>query len=280
MTVESLYQLGLKGDAFEVMEGKTTVYASPKAFELENLLSDSKQRLTDWTEVSKTISDLERMLRFNRDLGDRDEVSVDNDSWRVLSEIGSGSSVRSIAAELGTTEFWTARVAARLIKDDLIDLVAGAAPVEEPVAYEPTWEEPVDEDVDPDQSWWTEPEDEASDEEIEETVEEPVAETGEADLDEQQVEEEKVEEKKVEEKTSIFGAYAPGRESEPVTEDAPSQIPTLVEEEDSAEVEEDTEAFLEKVFSELDGSDEPEEEGYGLLRRRRMGAIRDASSDS
>ena len=50
---------------------------------------------------------------------------------------------------------------------------------------------------------------------------------------------------------------------------------------DTGEVEEDTEAFLEKVFSELETpEDEPEEEGYGLLRRRRMGAIRDHSSDA
>jgi hypothetical protein len=50
---------------------------------------------------------------------------------------------------------------------------------------------------------------------------------------------------------------------------------------DGSDVEGDTEAFLEKVFSELDSSEpESEEEGYGLLRRRRMGSLRDFSSDS
>jgi predicted RNA-binding protein Jag len=40
-------------------------------------------------------------------------------------------------------------------------------------------------------------------------------------------------------------------------------------------VEEDTEAFLEKVFSQLDvnGQVDVEEEGHGLLRRRRMGSV-------
>ncbi len=61
------------------------------------------------------------------------------------------------------------------------------------------------------------------------------------------------------------------------------------EDEEPGDVEEDTEAFLEKVFSELgsseaeedSGSEESEpEEGYGLLRRRRMGSLRDFSSDS
>ena len=46
------------------------------------------------------------------------------------------------------------------------------------------------------------------------------------------------------------------------------------EDDDETEVEEDTEAFLEKVFSGLDSNeDQPQqEEGYGLLRRRRLGS--------
>ncbi len=46
MTVESVYQLGLNGESFEVSEGATSRFASPHAFELEELLTDSKQRLT------------------------------------------------------------------------------------------------------------------------------------------------------------------------------------------------------------------------------------------
>jgi hypothetical protein len=47
---------------------------------------------------------------------------------------------------------------------------------------------------------------------------------------------------------------------------------------DHAEVEEDTEAFLEKVFSDMEPAEEPDE-GYGLLRRRRMGTLRDLSNE-
>ncbi len=47
-------------------------------------------------------------------------------------------------------------------------------------------------------------------------------------------------------------------------------------------VEDDTEAFLEKVFSELGSETEhdEEEDGYGLLRRRGLGNSQDAPSDS
>src|SRR5690606_23155301 len=49
------------------------------------------------------------------------------------------------------------------------------------------------------------------------------------------------------------------------------------------EVAEDTEAFLEKVFSGIGGEEEPEqrqEEGSGLLRRRRLGVMRDVADVS
>ena len=59
-----------------------------------------------------------------------------------------------------------------------------------------------------------------------------------------------------------------------------SEVPTVGEDDEDGEVEEDTEAFLEKVFSELDSSTDEEEEGYGLLRRRRMGVMRDSSRDT
>jgi hypothetical protein len=61
-------------------------------------------------------------------------------------------------------------------------------------------------------------------------------------------------------------AYEPQEESVPMLE-TPSDLDA---------VEEDTEAFLEKVFSQLEDNEkpeQPEEEGHGLLRRRRFGSV-------
>jgi len=281
MTVESIYQLGLNGDSFEVEEDAETPYASPKPFDLESIIDDSKQRLTDWAEVSQTVPDLDEVMSFSRDLGERSEVSINRDAWRVLSEIGSGSSVVTIAGELGTTDFWTARIAAGLIDEELLAVPEAhpEAEVQTPVGGTEfsgdaeVVSEASDEDLDPNESWWEEPE--AEDGEQEASSEEiPAAETVEAPKDE-------VSEGRT---TSIFGAFAPGTSKEPaaVVKEDLSQVP-VVDEGDDDEVEDDTEAFLEKVFSELDGSDneeEGEEEGYGLLRRRRMGATRDTSGDA
>lgn len=337
MTVESIFQIGHRGDEFEVHEGLTTPYASPKSFELESLLEDAAQREKDWSKVNEVVPDLATAITFRRDLGEREEVTVKVDDWKVLSEIGVGSSVSEIADHLGTTEFWTARVAARLVKNDLIVISDGSVRVaptvedrderdewdapdsgptdaideyraddhatdeyshseddyefedstavvddrdedtaeiaetdETPETYEsPEAEESSDayedvaamaaiegdpedyadgggedeEDVDPNESWWQEPEDESD------------------------------------------GGDVTGSETPEVVSEGLSEIPGV--DSDDSDVEEDTEAFLEKVFSELESSDaeseqepEPQEEGHGLLRRRRMGTLRDFSSDS
>lgn len=257
MTVESIYQLGIQGDSFEVAEDQETPYASPSSFELESVLADAKQRLTDWAEVSKTVKDLGAVIRFARDLGDRDRVEVDNDEWRVMSEIGVGSSVADIAEELGTTEFWTARVAARLIDKELIGF-EGAEAVEAEPSY--TWNQSqpaVDESVNPDQSWWEEPSSDESTEDAEpfdaviEAQDHGDYEAPDADA------------------TDHGSAPAAAQDDEPA----------YSEQSDVEDVEEDTETFLEKVFSELDSSSDDEDAGYGLLRRRRMGALRDVGGE-
>lgn len=280
MTVESLYQIAARGGDFQVYEGATTPYASPKSFDLEALLQDADERKREWGRVRELIEDLRTPVGFRRDLGDRDEVTINGDDWKVLSEIGAGASVAEIADVLGTTEFWTARIASRLVKNELILLRGTSDAVDEldevvdepepdseyvvpsadpsvfeteraetsdreefdaaPPVFQDAGEGDDDEDIDPDESWWREP-----------------------DVEDEPVEEDE------------------SRTPEVVSEGL-SEIPPVEASDDDPDVGEDTEAFLEKVFSELDSSETEDEadEGHGLLRRRRMGMLRDFSSDS
>ena len=290
MTVESLYQMSHRGSSFEVTESLSTPYASPRAFELEAILEESRRRAGEWAEVEQIISDLDGVIKMNRELGDQDSVKISRDAWRLLCEMGSGASVRTLAERLGTTDFWTARVAAGLSDQQLLVL---AASVEEevhvePVASEPApYEQPViqtlasevdDEDKDPDESWWVEPQPEESDvAPAAEAHEQPEPETP---------------------RDSRFGQFRHMVAASEEATDEPPQAPTEAEAEAEAEpqpaayfepqeasvpaletpsdldaVEEDTEAFLEKVFSQLESNGQPEEEGHGLLRRRRLGSV-------
>jgi hypothetical protein len=289
MTVESLYHIAERGRDFEVHEGLTTPYASPKSFDLEALLQDADERRREWATVAERVPDLGTSLRFRRDLGDREEVTIKVDQWKVLSEIGAGASVSEIADRLGTTEFWTARTTAHLVDTDLVLLGSGPMtetdpaiedsaleaedeyaephepdlPVEaeesvlspdEPLASDDDYPE---EDVDPNESWWEEPEAES----------EPEA-----------VTDDSLAPKVVAEGLSEIPPVGSSEDDDSGSTDHGSDSGSS---DDGSDVEGDTEAFLEKVFSELDSSEpESEEEGYGLLRRRRMGSLRDFSSDS
>lgn len=274
MAVEAIYQLSSHGRTFEVAEQRTPSIASTSPFDLEELLGDARRRYDEWTEVSSVVTDLDSLLRMKRDLGERDRVTLDRDSWRLLSEIGAGASVRTLAKELGTTDFWAARVAAGMMGEDLLQLNGAASQTADEMpatTVEPEWSEP---------EWPVE----------------PVAAPHQAD--------------------ETVGGIAQGRADEfatPVFAEEPVEVPTAATEtsaedepevdpnaswwtepkpevaaaneenqeaaKDDGEVEEGTEAFLEKVFSGLESGETPEE-GYGLLRRRRLGALRDLSNDS
>ncbi len=292
MTVESLYQITRHGLEFEVFEGRETPYASPTPYDLEPLLSDAADRAAEWETVSRAVPDLAVKFAFQRDLGDRDQVTIAADAWKVLSEIGRGSSVTEIAERLGTTEFWTARVTGHLLGDSLVstpDLHASPQPLSQPESTdesgigwdEAAWQQKSDE--------WSadmaEPEEpqtlQAQAETVSEPLAEPVAET--ADHAKSWWAEPAVEDapaERVEEPTeSVFGRFAAGI-TEADLEDT-AEMPTVPPNSDAA-IEDDTEAFLEKVFSELE-SPSPQEEsenGYGLLRRRRMSPQPDTPADA
>ncbi len=270
MSVEGIHQLGLHGTAFEVAQDETTPFGNPDGFDLEDLLSDARRRMAEWEEVRAIVSDLDREVRLQQDLGDRTHVTLDRDAWRLVSRMGHGASIRQLSDQIGTTEFWTARVAAGMVEEDLMTMDSAVEAEPEPVYEEPAYEEPT-----------------AETEEFPTTVmpeavpadDMPAAETAAEELaDDDMAAEEEVHagfaEPEYEPATEEDTVFASADE----TEDEVDPNESWWKEPDrghSDEVEEDTEMFLEKVFSEVEPGRTEAEEGYGLLRRRRLGAIRD-----
>lgn len=281
ITVESLYHMKQRGSAFDVAEGATTPYASPKPFELEQALDDARRRADEWADVHKVVADLDATIRMNRNPAGDDEIQINREAWRLLCEIGSGASVKAIADRLGTTEFWIARVAADMAGQEL--LVMSEKYVEER-HYEPAVSsEPVaadDEDVNANESWWVEPKDEEpeGDPESEQETEEAPALSDEPGPVEAPTPAMDTPEP-TPAKESRFGQFLTAARPEGLedgpTEPAQGYEDAPLADADDETVEEDTEAFLEKVFSQLDVNGQPdeEEEGHGLLRRRRMGSV-------
>lgn len=286
ITVESLYHLGTKGSSFEVTEGASTAYASPRPFELEAALDDSRRRADEWAAVQESISDLETTIRMNREAGDQDEISLNREAWRLLCEIGNGASVAAIAERLGTTNFWIAKVAAEMAERQLIVFNDGWSeqPAPEPVQT-PSYSEPTPSA----ESWWVEPQDDTpAFAEDEPSFDAEVQMTDDHDGVYEQAADEADSSEAEDAKESRFGHFAwPARPDDtfaaaneaPVGDEQGETAADSFEGADEQAVEEDTEAFLEKVFSQLDGNGngngkvDVEEEGHGLLRRRRMGSV-------
>ncbi len=228
MTVESIYRMDGDNADFEVVRDGTSPYASPQPFDLERVLDDSRKRAEQWESVTKRVPDLDATMKINRTLT-AETVQLDRASWRLLSEIGAGATVKDLAAKLGTTKYAVASVAATMVDSELLVFGDGAvatAPVYEPVDQIAD-EAPIHVDeteVDPDRSWWDEPE-----------AEQPA-----------------------------------GVETDDISKEHAGSDDLA--DSDTVTDAEDTDAFLEKVFSEV--STEPaEEDGHGLMRRRRMGSI-------
>ncbi len=299
MTIESLYHLNVKGATFEVAEGASSPYGSPRPFELEAALDDSRRRADEWATVHQVIGDLDSTIRMNRDPGDLEEIKINREAWRLLCELGSGASVKLMAERLGTTEFWIAKVAAELADQELLILTEEFVEELTPEPYAVPYATDVPEDKGPSESWWVEPEDEETTAEATEIPVAEVTETPAAEYTDTPAADES-EEPAGTGSTSRFGHFvraATGQEPiaapvesfeapEPeadafpdVYAEVPSSEPAAEVAEADAEgvegVEEDTEAFLEKVFSQLEvnGQADIEEEGHGLLRRRRMGSV-------
>ncbi len=286
ITVESLYNLKAKGVTFEVAEDATTPYGSPRPFELESALDEAKARAEEWASVHQIISDLDSSVRMNREPGDKERIEITREAWRLLCEIGSGTSIKTMAERLGTTEFWVAKVAADLADQQLLTL---DEVVEEPAPQYTQVTQQTAAERNPDESWWVEPE--ADVEEPHETQEAPgYAESGTAFRAEDQPTVSESAEAR-ESRLGRFGlgadlprpaesyeepeASEPAPVDEPQTQEAFAPAAEAAPVDEAPAVEEDTEAFLEKVFSQLEANGQPEaeDEGHGLLRRRRMGSV-------
>lgn len=245
--VEALYRIRRPGSGhFEFLVDSPPRYPTGQAFDVETIISESDRRAAEWADIETVVPDLSTPWRMVPEI-DEDSVNLSDTAWRFLAAMDGSCSVDELATRLGITTFQTARRMAELSRARLVGEVvatAPAAPALEPSYVEPHYEEAVTPPVEPaaetHRSWWLG------------TTEEPEAET------------------------------AP----EPELETTPEPGPVV-------EPEERDDSFLETVFGELDKAEDPESEdqddenddddddgGFGLLRRRGLGAAFRELADS
>lgn len=256
--VESLYRIRRPGSgSFEFLVDSDSRFRTGQQFEIEGLVADSDRRAADWADIERTIEDLEFPVRMARELS-VPEVTVNAPTWRVLSVLEGGATIREIARHLGTTEFRAAREVAGLIRSALVEAVptvlgrpdpqiaeadAELTPDQQPPSPDDRIEQPP---TTPTPSPWsvvTEPE--SSDASTDPWTLPEAEEAGET-------------EERSDAESARDGSWWAEAMDQP----------------DGEEV--DTDEFLESVFAdESSFTEESEETGFsmGLLRRRRLGPV-------
>ena len=301
LVVESLYRIRKPGvGEFEFAVDLSPVFRTGQQFDTEVAVAESDRRAAEWADVLSVISDLDAPVRMVRSLPDENSVTIAAPTWEVLASLEGGTSTRDLAERTGLSQFRAARELSGLIRSELVEIVPErvsnddgyrppviertpiieraedlAPESDEPDATGPAWDDAPWESTEgaveeapteePSGDWFAEAAGErARSDEDASTFETSDTEVG-ADDDR-------------EEPAADGGWWATAVDSSEETSN-----------DDSAD---DTDSFLESVFSQLnDVSEEPEEtEGdehddetgfsMGLLRRRRMGtAARDLTND-
>lgn len=314
--VESLYRIKKPGYGnFDFMVDMAPRYSTGQTFDAEVAVSEAERRAMEWADIETVLSDMNAPIVMVRELPDENNVTVNPPTWRVLSALGDGNSASGVADALGLSLFRAARELAGLVRNDLVELKTMAqpaafvapepaaepapAPAPEPVVEEPkAWETPAEEAKvespwdQPAESEWDTTDESAGESEGDDSADEGTPAWGEEQPAWDTHTEDEVSEPVVEnpwadqpttdevspaEQTPMTGEV----EAEPASDGSGGWWAQAMGTEESTPADDDADAFLESVFSQLDeseddsGGEDSEETGFsmGLLRRRRMGAV-------
>lgn len=259
--VESLYRIRRPGEGhFEFVSDNGPRYATGQAFDVESIISDAERRASEWADIETVVPDLATPWHMVPEI-DEESVNLSDTAWRFLAAMDGACSVETLADRLGMTRFQTARRMAEMARARLVEPVA--APTYESSYQTSDYEAPADTYEPAAHAAYT-TETEAS----EPTAD--VAETPSVDPDRSWWSEAQQSD------GSAAGTFeSPADEGLVPDDEVPAPEPAQGEE-----------SFLETVFSELEKTEEPADEdesedtGFGLLRRRGLGAAFRELADS
>lgn len=245
--VESVYRIRRPGAGeFQFLVDVHPRYPTGQSFDVEAIITESDRRAAEWADIETVVPDLSTPWRMVPEI-DEESVNLSDTAWRFLAALDGSCSVDELAGRLGLTTFQTARRMAELSRARLVEPVA----VSQPVSYEPSFVTSPPPAPEPYYS---------------EAAPEPA------------------EEREPDRSWWLEDTAEPEEErATPAEEPEAAPAPAPGEEKDDS--------FLETVFGELEKTEEPEpdteqddeddgEGGFGLLRRRGLGAAFRELADS
>jgi len=264
-SVESLYRIRRPGTgAFEFVADANPRYPTGQTFDVESIIADAERRASEWADIETIVPDLTTLWRMVPEI-EEESVNLSDTAWRFLAAMDGSCSVEALADRLGMTKFQTARRMAEMARAHLVEPMP--APSYETPGYDTAYNATDIYQPAPEPEYTTEPEPEAVEEPAAGVVEAPTPDPDRSWWSETNAEE-------------ALPTGVADNTFETPAEDEGTEEPATVE--PQAE-----ESFLETVFSELEKTEESteehedsEESGFGLLRRRGLGAAFRELADS
>lgn len=127
--LHELTQLEAGTFAFVELADSSRSFDVGVTFTVEDLLGLVDERIEDWRRIHEVIPSTDVALSLSSDLPtEHREVTLDSDSWSILSAVGGGASISEVASKLDTSEFLAGRRLAELVTQGLM-AVSGETPL-------------------------------------------------------------------------------------------------------------------------------------------------------
>lgn len=118
---------------FDFTDGAAGRYEVGEGFAVEETLLGVEHRVAEWAQIEAIIPSVNANISLAPHLGERAEVSIDADTWRILAAIDGSSTVWSIADTCHLSEFAAAKTMADLVRKGLVVVTSEAVPSIDPI---------------------------------------------------------------------------------------------------------------------------------------------------
>lgn len=111
---------------FDFAEHSDPQYVTGQRFEIEDVLRGVESRVEQWAEIEAVIPVDDATVHLVPDLGDREEVAIAGDTWRIIAVLGAASTVEEVADQTGLSDFVVARTMAEMVDQGLLEVLVAS----------------------------------------------------------------------------------------------------------------------------------------------------------
>ena len=141
--VESLYRIRKPGRGQFVFNVDVAPrYRADTAFDVELCVSEADRRAAEWSDIESVIPNIDLALRISPEAPNGEPVTLAPNTWRLVAGFEGSGTVRTLADRLGLSRFRVAKDLTALVRSGLVE-AATAAVEPEPVAAVRQEEPPI-----------------------------------------------------------------------------------------------------------------------------------------